>query len=361
MAAGDDEGFQKWDIVLTHPVRSRVLRNVLRTRRLHPLLQLNPGVVLSLFKGRFDFVFLAGYVSPSNWIVAGLARLLGVRVIYQSDTNVLNEKRRRHFLLAAARRLFFSGIWRFLAVGDMNREFYLAAGVAPGRICFCPYPIGNAYLEMSREGTIERRQAVRRRMGIDEGKTVFVVCGKLIPRKRVQDAILACARAAHAEIGCLVVGSGVMGGELRELAHGSENVWFAGFVNQSAIADYYAAADVGVVCSDYDAHPLVCAEMAASGLPLIVSDRCGVYGPNDVLRPGENGAVYPCGDVEELARHMLVLHDDRGLRERYSSRSREIAQTQTVRAATAAFLGVIETLATGSVVRSGIGEAGTSL
>jgi predicted hydrolase (HD superfamily) len=44
---------------------------------------------------------------------------------------------------------------------------------------------------------------------------------------------------------------------------------------------------------------------------VVLSDRCGSYGPTDDVQPGINGFVYRCGDVSDLSRcivHALEEH-----------------------------------------------------
>ena len=59
----------------------------------------------------------------------------------------------------------------------------------------------------------------------------------------------------------------------------------------------YCAADVYVHCSDNEPHSLAITEAIYCGLPVVLSDRCGSYGPTDDVQPGINGFVYRCGDV----------------------------------------------------------------
>jgi glycosyltransferase involved in cell wall biosynthesis len=75
-----------------------------------------------------------------------------------------------------------------------------------------------------------------------------------------------------------------------------------GFINQSALGEYYAAADLLVVPSDQETWGLVANEIMACGKPVVASDRVGCA--YDLLNGGTNegltGAIYPCGDVAAL-------------------------------------------------------------
>src|SRR5262249_17746437 len=63
-------------------------------------------------------------------------------------------------------------------------------------------------------------------------------------------------------------------------------------------------------------------EAAASGLPLVLSDRVGAA--YDLLAEGENGFVVPAGDVAAAASALRRLAIDPDLRRHAGLRSREI-------------------------------------
>jgi glycosyltransferase involved in cell wall biosynthesis len=80
-------------------------------------------------------------------------------------------------------------------------------------------------------------------------------------------------------------------------------VTFAGFLNQSEIADAYIAADCLVLPSDFgETWGLVVNEAMCCNRPAIVSDRVGCW--PDLVTSGETGAVFPFGDVGRLAAIM---------------------------------------------------------
>ena len=76
-------------------------------------------------------------------------------------------------------------------------------------------------------------------------------------------------------------------------------VYFAGFRQVEELPRIYAGAGVLVHASVKDTWGLVVNEAMASGLPVIVSGRCGCA--SDLVRDGENGYVFEPTDVEGLA------------------------------------------------------------
>jgi glycosyltransferase involved in cell wall biosynthesis len=99
-------------------------------------------------------------------------------------------------------------------------------------------------------------------------------------------------------------------------------VVITGFVNQSGMGRYYAAADVLVLPSSHEPWGLVLNEGMCFGLPVIASDAVGAA--PDLVRSGENGFVYPVGDVTALAAALRRLLADPAGRAAMGARSREI-------------------------------------
>lgn len=85
--------------------------------------------------------------------------------------------------------------------------------------------------------------------------------------------------------------------------------------------ELYADADVFVLASEGESFGMVAAEAAASGTPVVVTDRCGVA---EVLGPrGALVVPYDYGEVESAIRRMLAEPE---LRRRLVAGAKEVAQ-----------------------------------
>lgn len=331
-----DSGFgrtETWDIDLRQGFRSHVLFNLLRGRSVRITRQINPGVITVFARNRFDAVFLSGYASPSNWLVLLLARLIGAHVLYQSDTNILDDQRKKRSRLGKwLRGLFLAQVDTYLVAGDKNREFYLSYGLYDRKMIWCPIPVDVGRFAAARlDPNLDAElRTLREQYFLPSKAKVVVFCGKLIDRKRPQDFIEAIHRLDRPDVYGLLLGSGPLERTISASLQPNERIRLVGFVNQSAIPYFMLLADVGVIASEWDPHPLVATEFAACGLPVIASHYAGVWGPHDILRPGENGFVYACGDVSELVVHLERLLDDEPLRQAMGRRSLELVQGQSV-------------------------------
>lgn len=330
-----DPGFgvsEAWDVDLLSGTHSKVLPSWFRGREINAYRQLNPSIVKVLTRERFDAIFVTGYTSPSSWLVVFAAKLFGARVLYQSDTNILDERRRkRSRMKRALRGLFLRQVNTFLVIGNKNREAYLNLGCDPERMIWCPYPVDAARFKTARNDPHlkEKLTELRRQHEIPAQAQIVAFCGKLLPRKRPRDLIDALRLLRRKEVCGLLIGSGPLEQSLRDYLTSQDNIRITGFVNQQMIPYYMLLADTGVVLSDWDPHPLVTTEFAMCGLPVVVSDLCGVWGDDDILRIGENGFVYPCGDTVKLAERLAAILDDEPLRMRMGRRALELSEKQS--------------------------------
>jgi glycosyltransferase involved in cell wall biosynthesis len=320
----------KWDIEMLKGYRYRFLRNFGRAA-LGLFSRVNPGVVPAILRGRYDGVGVMGWGTLSTWLTFLACRLAGVPFFINGDTSFVEDpptvrgRVRRAILGALFRRT--SGFW---VMGAMNGDFYRHFGADPGRFFHVPYAIDNGrFADGARQAAAERT-ALRARHGIAPDRVAIVFSGKLYQIKNPDHLILAMERMHHRDRAAIVyMGDGEDRGKLATMARerGLDAVHFLGFVNQREIPLVYGMCDLLVLPSTRDHRGTVVNEAMACGLPIVVSDQVGVWGEGDIVREGENGFVFPVGDIDRLAAVLDALVGDDALRERMGRRSREIIGT----------------------------------
>jgi glycosyltransferase involved in cell wall biosynthesis len=292
----------------------------------HPLRFVHPSVAAVLRRERYDALIVHGYAHVTEWLAFWGARRSGTPVLLRGESNRLGS---RPLWVTAAKRMALSGLLRriqgALAIGTLNHEFYRAYGVPEHRIFFVPYAVDNARFRDEAEQWRSSRPALRAALGLPVDRPVVLYVGKLIPRKRPLDLLEAYARVAADHPAALVfLGEGAERSRLEAAiaGHRLPHVAITGFVNLSGIGRYYAAADVVVLPSSHEPWGLVLNEAMCFGLPVIASDAVGAA--PDLVHPGENGFVYPVGDVPALASALRRLLADPARRAEMGARSREI-------------------------------------
>ena len=105
----------------------------------------------------------------------------------------------------------------------------------------------------------------------------------------------------------VVVGDGKLRKPMQELADDQDldSIYFMGFQNRDNIGKFYALADILVLPSRQETWGMVVNEGLCFSLPVIVSDQVGSGA--DLVVSGENGLIFPAGDVSALTEGMSRL------------------------------------------------------
>lgn len=317
-----DAGFGReirWDIPLLDGYRSRFLSRGLRLDRFEP------RIVRELVRGRFDILLVHGYNSPTNLLAMGVAKLLGTRVAVRGDTR-LQPRHQDTRWRGAVKRALFSLVDGFIAIGSLNRAYYLAHGVPAERIHFAPFCVDNATFGLDDAARDRCRQAWRQEQGIPDDAVVILFAAKFTERKRPLDLVLAYERLArsHPGVWLILAGAGPLEQALRErvAALNAPRVRFLGFQNQSALPAIYAAADIFVLPSAGEPWGLTVNEAMAAGLPVVVTDEVGAA--PDLVADKGTGIVYRCGDIDALWKGLAELAASAPLRQRQGQAARAL-------------------------------------
>lgn len=173
-------------------------------------------------------------------------------------------------------------------------------------------------VDVRRFAPMQRSDAVRAEFGVGADAHLVVSTRSLTPLYDIGTYLRAAALVLSSapETRFLVVGDGPERPRLEGLARElgiADRVTFLGRVDENRMAACVASADVYVSTSTSDAGIAAStAEAMACGVPAVITD----FGDNARwVRDGENGFLFPIGDHETLARHILRLVRERALRE----------------------------------------------
>lgn len=231
----------------------------------------------------------------------------------------------------------------FLAIGTLNRQYYLEAGVQPERIFWAPYSIDTSMFQNRKFSERDRAEQITR-LGLRSDSFKVIFCGKLTPIKRPGDVIEAVARMADREaVEVLLIGDGILLPQLKQLAQDRKvQAHFLGFQNQLELPPLYSLGDVLILPSEHEPWGLVVNEAMTLGLPAIVSTVVG-SGP-DLVLDDISGYRCPVGDTRAMARaldrmvHSPELH--RRLRQGARERVARFSLDQTLAGYLSAIQGV---------------------
>jgi glycosyltransferase involved in cell wall biosynthesis len=299
---------RRWDVVLRHtavflrgvdvPGARRVVRHE------YPL---TPGIFDALRAARPDVVVVSGWSTFASQAAVFWCRLRRVPYVLLVESHDTGPKAgwRRQVKTTAVPPLV-RGASSVLVVGSLARDSVVALGADPARIRFFANTI-DVPAWIARADALASARA-------DDEPTVLSVA-RLAPEKGL-DVLLHATKAAG--VRATIVGSGPERDRLEALA---PDATFTGELAEVDVAAAYATADVFALLSAHEPWGVVVNEAAASGLPLVLSDRVGAAA--DLLRDGENGMLVPYDDVAAAADAFRRLVNPE-LRRRFGARSREL-------------------------------------
>ncbi len=140
----------------------------------------------------------------------------------------------------------------------------------------------------------------------------FLSCCRLIDKRKNISRLLSAYQAYRAKAGgskwrMVICGDGRDREMLEQFVNGQniQGILFAGFQQLEKLAHFYAHADCFIHPAINEAWGLVVNEAMASGLPVLVSRRCGCA--YDLISEGENGFSFDPYNVNELAELMVNM------------------------------------------------------
>jgi len=322
-----------WDTPVLEGYKFKTLKNLWRGGQGKVGGYASPGVIAELWRGRYDAVLVYGWGDATARLAIAAAHLANIPCMITGDSNYIYQKDipwLKAQVKKAVLRLLFRQVQAFLVTGPFNRMFYNYYGVGDDRLFFAPLPVDNDYFMRRAELARPHKDEIRARYGIPPDIVLLLFTGKLVPRKRPLDivAVLKNLQPVFPNLGAAWVGDGELRRQLEaEIARqGVNQATVLGFRNQAELPELYAMSDIFVLPSWYDPMPLVANEAMASGLPVIASNRTGVWGPGGLVREGETGLVYPAGDTEALSQAVHKLAGGPGLRRAMGRRATEVVQ-----------------------------------
>jgi glycosyltransferase involved in cell wall biosynthesis len=274
----------------------------------------NSGLRQLIRDGHFDAVLCyVSYIRATFWIAYFAAKSSGAAFLFGTDTTTLTpldgRMWKRH-----VKRVFWPMLFRLadqvIVPSTGGLELMRSLGLPEERVTLTPYVVDNDWW-LAQSAQVDRA-ATRASWGAQPDDAVILFCAKLQPWKRPQDLLHAFVKANIPKTKLVFAGEGPLRAELEAqvATHGlAERVRFLGFVNQSQLPAIYTASDLMVLPSIYDAFGVVVNEAMLCGCPVVASDHVGAA--RDLIAASRTGFVYPCGDVDALAKVLGQALGDR--------------------------------------------------
>jgi 1,2-diacylglycerol 3-alpha-glucosyltransferase len=211
-----------------------------------------------------------------------------------------------------------------IAGGQTHADYLVNLGFAPQQIARFYDVVDNRFFSQRAETLRQTSSPTEHQMP----RRYFLYVGRLAPEKNLLSLVRAFARyrAEGGNWSLVLAGAGSLNAELRAecaVLGIADHVHFPGMKRTAELPACYAFASCFVLPSIREPWGLVVNEAMASGLPVLVSKRCGCAA--DLVEEGSNGFLFDPCDEAALSQHlqwMSSLSSQR--RDEMGQRSREI-------------------------------------
>jgi 1,2-diacylglycerol 3-alpha-glucosyltransferase len=276
------------------PGRKRAL---LRRKMANALHEIDPRVTM-----------IPGWATPASLVALEWCLQNQRPAVVMSESNAFDHE--RSALKEAIKRVVVSLFSAGLAGGQLQREYLISLGLPCERV-FTGYDVvENDYFAISAPRARENQARLRKELNLPE--RYFLASARFVPKKNLQGLMEGYAyyrRIAGPNHWKLVLlGDGPLRRELVDLRLKldlARDILMPGFIQYRKLPAYYALADVFVHASSTEQWGLVVNEAMASGLPVIVSNRCGCV--PDLVAEGKNGFTFDPGSVKSLGELMAEI------------------------------------------------------
>lgn len=277
--------------------------------------QIRRAVCRTLDEIRPDAVAIYGYVAPEAYAALNWARAHRRTAILMSESNRFDVARRppvKEWVKAMLVRQYDAAI----CAGTCSAEYLAELGLPQERIFSGHDVVDNRYFADKVAEIRNPKSEIRNRHSLPE--KFFLASARFVEKKNLPRLLQAYARyrqlAAQSSIrhppssiwDMVLLGDGPLRPQIEarisELGL-RDSVHLPGFKQYPDLPTYYACASAFVHASLVEQWGLVVNEAMASGLPVLVSNRCGCV--PDLVKEGVNGFTFDPYNIEEMAELML--------------------------------------------------------
>lgn len=237
----------------------------------HRILHLKFGIFWELLRHRPERLII-GDASWTSYLAA--ITCISFRIPYVVWNEITTSSKVRKGVLSKLRLLIYRYSDSCIASCQMARDFLLDHGCSDKKIVIANNCVDNQdFLSVKRKFE-PHRQSIRDALQIPDNALALIFVGQLIPRKRVEETLDACAVVnSRREVHLLIVGSGPLEHYLKAKAKrlGYNWVHFLGFADRERLAQLYVASDAAVLLSDDEPWGMVINEAMLFGKPFLAS------------------------------------------------------------------------------------------
>ena len=252
-----------------------------------------------------DVVLVPGYYTNAGLACALWGKVYRRRTVLMTESTEYDHS--RVWWKELVKSLLIRSLFDWAVSGGKAHRRYLE------QLRFPVDRVARFYDVVENEFFKERSSAIRKQFqpqdfGLPEN--FFLYVGRLSPEKNIENLVAAYLeyRRTGGTWALLLVGDGPLAPKLRETAMVSlftSDIYFEGLRSTSELPQYYAFAGCFVLPSTREPWGLVANEAMASGLPVVISNRCGCA--EDLLAEGQNGYSFDPSNTNDLVECLKAI------------------------------------------------------
>jgi len=216
----------------------------------------------------------------------------------------------------------------FTSDANVTRDKAVAFGMNPENIVVFPWGVNIERFHPEKEEK-PRKKVSGQKSKIKGGKSITLFCNRTWePIYGVDVLAKAFVKVAsvNPDVNLILLGGGSQGANIRTIMMNGgvmERVHFGGQVGQRDLPRWYHMADIYISPSHVDGSSVSLLEALACGMPGLVSD---IPGNKEWIEDGVNGWTFRDGDVDDLAKKILLAIKSRRSWGRISKAARKTAE-----------------------------------
>jgi glycosyltransferase involved in cell wall biosynthesis len=260
-----------------------------------------------------DFIYCSGWMDK-DYLAAAKKYTKEIPVVIGLDTKW--EGKARQYGAAIVSRLTISKIFTHCWVpGNQQKKYALKLGFKENEIMMGYYSADVDYFKAISEQIIETKNK--------KYPHRFIYVGRYYDFKGITDlwdAFIAWQKETKTDWELWCLGTG----DIPPINHPA--IKHFGFIQPKDLKPYIEQTGVFIMPSRFEPWGVVLHEYTAAGFPVICSDKVGAT--EAFLRDGENGYIYPAGDIMALKKAIgkITLLNDEKMREMGSKSAKLAAQ-----------------------------------
>jgi glycosyltransferase involved in cell wall biosynthesis len=277
----------------------------------------NPSLIKKIQEYNPDSIVVYGWKHQSHLSVLNYFHGK-VLILFRGDSTTLDDSIKfslRSYFRYLILKWVYQKVDYVLSPGSASDKYYMKSGLNQNQIIRAEHAVDNERFKNLTNSEQEQLFELSSTLLIKPNENIFLFAGKFIHKKNpllLLEAFVELKRQKE-NARLLLVGNGILEKRIKERINLlpldiASSITLLPFQDQHQIKLLYRVATVFVLPSISETWGLSVNEALASGIPVIISDKCG--SSKNLVKNDVNGFIFKSGDIQDLLQKMHIMCDD---------------------------------------------------